>query len=197
MTNRRYGGFWRRLVAYAIDKIILYFVSLLLLATGFLALGRGGGISLHRFVVTGDLPRGAGLFTALYIIAMFVTDMIYFTWFHGSVGQTPGKMLLGIRVIPASGEKMTFGAAFLRWVGALVSGLVLSLGYLWVAFDGRKQGWHDKIAATLVVRTASEPSPDLPPPSSPLTEAGIADPACRPEAENPPFSSAPSSAAGD
>jgi uncharacterized RDD family membrane protein YckC len=197
MTDRIYGGFWRRLVAFGIDKIILYLVSLLLLATGIFALGRGG-ISLCRIAATGDLPRGTGLFAFVYLVAMFITDMIYFTWFHGSVGQTPGKMLLGLRVIQASGEKMTFGVAFLRWVGTLLSGLFLSLGYLWIVFDGRKQGWHDKIAVTLVIRTASEPSTALPVPSRPLAEAAIigqaagvgtpapADPACRPEAAPPP-----------
>ena len=46
---------------------------------------------------------------------------------------------------------MTLGIAFLRWVGAIVSGLVFMLGFVWIAFDGRKQGWHDKIAATLVI----------------------------------------------
>jgi hypothetical protein len=85
--------------------------------------------------------------------------MIYFTWFHGSVGQTPGKMMLGLRVFQASGVKMTFGVAFLRWVGSLISGLFLWLGYLWIAVDGRKQGWHDKIAATLVARVGYEPVP--------------------------------------
>ena len=104
MTDRLYGGFWRRLVAYAIDKIILYFISLFLFLIALLALGLSGGVSLHRIAATGDLPRGMGLFFVIYATAMFITDMIYFIWFHGSVGQTPGKMLLGLRVIQASGE---------------------------------------------------------------------------------------------
>ena len=156
MTDRRYGGFWRRYVAYLIDKIVLYLVSLFLIVVGSIALGHSG-VSISRIMETGDLPRGMGLFAAIYAVTMLFTDMIYFTWFHGSVGQTPGKMLLGLRVIQASGEKMTFGLAFLRWVGTLVSALFLWLGYLWIAVDWRKQGWHDKIAATLVVRAVNEP----------------------------------------
>lgn len=155
MTDRRYGGFWRRYVAYLIDKIVLYLVSLFLMVVGSIALGHSG-VSLGRLMTTGDLPRGMGLIAVVYAVAMLITDMVYFTWFHGSVGQTPGKMLLGLRVIQASGEKMTFGVAFLRWVGSLVSALFLWLGYLWVAVDWRKQGWHDKIAATLVVRAVDE-----------------------------------------
>ena len=155
MTGRRFGGFWRRLFASLIDRIVMYLVSIFLFVIGMLALGVNGG-SLGRIMTTGEIPRGMGLFFVVYTVTMFVADMAYFTWFHGSVGQTPGKMLLGLRVIQASGEGMTFGVAFLRWVGSLVSGLSLLLGYLWIAFDRRKQGWHDKIAATLVVRTRGE-----------------------------------------
>ena len=187
MKDRLYGGFWRRLVAYTIDKIILYFISLFLLLIAFLALGQGG-LSLSNIVATGDIPRGMGLVVASYAVAMFVTDMIYFIWFHGSVGQTPGKMILGLRVIQASGDDMTFGAAFLRWVGTLVSGLFLSLGYLWIAFDGKKQGWHDKIAATIVIRTAghSRPSSEPSPPSLPdAAPTGETPPVTAPVATDP------------
>jgi len=190
MTDRLYGGFWRRLVAYAIDKIILYFISLFLFLTALIALGLGGGLSLHRIAATGDLPRGMGLYFVIYAAATFITDMIYFIWFHGSAGQTPGKMLLGLRVIQASGERMTFGVAFLRWVGTIVSSLFLSLGYLWIAIDGKKQGWHDKIAATVVIRTASEPRPAPPYPSAPLPETVFMG---QPQADPPQGSAAASS----
>jgi hypothetical protein len=55
---------------------------------------------------------------------------------------------------------MTPGIAFLRCVGYLISGPVLCLGFLWIAFDGKKQGWHDKIAATLVIRERGESDRD-------------------------------------
>jgi uncharacterized RDD family membrane protein YckC len=98
-----------------------------------------------------------GVFPVVYVVTTIITGMGYFTWFHGAAGQTPGKMLLGLRVIQTSGVRMTFGVAFLRCVGYLISGLFFWLGFLWIAFDGRKQGWHDKIAATLVVRVRYEP----------------------------------------
>jgi uncharacterized RDD family membrane protein YckC len=47
---------------------------------------------------------------------------------------------------------MTFGLAFLRWVGYIISAVVLYLGFVWIAFDAKKQGWHDKIAGTVVIR---------------------------------------------
>jgi uncharacterized RDD family membrane protein YckC len=156
MTNRGFGGFWRRVWAYVVDRFILYLISLILFLIGLIAMGLGG-ISPWTIVVTGDLPRGMSLFMTLYLVTAFLMGMVYFIWFHGTVGQTLGKRLLGLRVIRTSGEKMTLGIAFLRWVGSVVSGIFFFLGFLWIAFDGRKQGWHDKIAATLVVREQNEP----------------------------------------
>jgi uncharacterized RDD family membrane protein YckC len=168
MADKRFGGFWRRLLAYGIDKIILYLVSLILFLIGILALNLGG-VSFGNIIMTGDLPLGAGLFTVVYVVTTLLTGMIYFTWFHGTVGQTPGKMLFGLRVIQISGEKMTLGVAFLRWVGCLVSGLVFLLGFIWIAFDGRKQGWHDKIAATLVIRIGNKPDSGVRPTGNPAS----------------------------
>jgi len=152
MTGRRYGGFWRRSFAFLIDEVILYFVSLILFLIGLLALGLKGDMIGRVLASPEDMTHGMGVFAFLYFAASFLAGMAYFTWFHGIGGRTPGKILLGLRVIQASGDPMTPGVAFLRWVGYLISGSVFCLGFLWVAFDGRKQGWHDKIAATLVIR---------------------------------------------
>jgi uncharacterized RDD family membrane protein YckC len=62
-------------------------------------------------------------------------------------------MLLGLRVARESdGSAPGLGRSFLRYIGYFVSGLALGIGFLWVAFDSRKQGWHDKIAGTVVIR---------------------------------------------
>ena len=98
MADKRFGGFWRRLFACAIDCAILYIVSLILFLIGLLAL-ISGGVSLLSILLTGDLPRSAGLFVAVHTATTLLTGMIYFVWFHGTVGQTPGKRLLGLRVI--------------------------------------------------------------------------------------------------
>jgi uncharacterized RDD family membrane protein YckC len=153
MADRRFGGFWRRLWAFCIDKAILYVLTLLLYLIGLTALG-AAGVSPVQVAIGGDLPRELGLLFAVYLAASLVAGMTYFTGFHGTLGRTPGKMALGLRVVQASGEAMTLGVAFLRWTGSLVSTLAFGLGYLWIAVDARKQGWHDKIAATLVVRSA-------------------------------------------
>lgn len=107
--------------------------------------------------VTKILPdvRGSGLLEidAFMYLFVIILHMTYFTYFHGVGGRTPGKMIMGIKVIRDTGEEMTPGYAFLRWVGYLVSQIAFYLGFIWVAFDRRKQGWHDKIAGTLVVKT--------------------------------------------
>ncbi len=156
MADNRFGGFWRRFWAYMVDKFILYLISLILFLIGLFAMGLGGA-SPWTVVTTGNLPRGTGFFMALYLVTAFLTDMVYFIWFHGTIGQTLGKRLLGLRLIRTSGEKMTLGIAFLRWVGSLISGLFVCLGFIWIAIDHQKQGWHDKIAATLVIRTQNGP----------------------------------------
>lgn len=150
MTETQFGGFWRRAVAYLIDKTILQIFYIILFLTGMLFQGMDG---LVWYGADKD-PYGGlldtGVIWVYYLIALFL-DMIYFTWFHGSVGQTPGKMMLGLRVVQSTGEAMTFGLAFLRWVGYLISKLVAYLGFFWIAFDRKKQGWHDKIADTIVI----------------------------------------------
>ena len=151
MSGSIYAGFWIRVIAYLIDKVILWTFSLLLFVLGALALNTNTALSN-----SGDIfnTMGSAFFLAYYATITFV-NMLYFTYFHGTIGQTPGKKLLGIRVIQKSGAPMTLGIAFLRWVGYIVSGLVLYLGFIWVALSSRKQGWHDMIAGTCVVKIRS------------------------------------------
>jgi uncharacterized RDD family membrane protein YckC len=148
MYETQYGGFWRRVVAFVVDKCVLALVSVTLFFIGSLLLGL-------------RLPSDfSGEITGSFLISYYgtttVLNMVYFTYFHGTVGQTPGKMMLGLKVIQRSGAPMTLGVAFLRWVGYIISGLVFNLGYLWVAFDSRKRGWHDMIAATYVIKMQGE-----------------------------------------
>ncbi|MFH1078689.1 MAG: RDD family protein [Pseudomonadota bacterium] len=150
MTEERFGGFWRRAVAYGIDKTILQIFYIILFIVGLLIRTIDQPAWHWMEMDLSDSFPDVGVIWVYYLMALFL-DMIYFTWFHGAVGRTPGKMLLGLRVVQATGEPMTFGLAFLRWTGYLISKLVVYLGFIWIAFDRRKQGWHDKIAGTVVV----------------------------------------------
>ena len=67
-------------------------------------------------------------------------------------------MLLRLRVVDArTGEPLPLGQCVLRYIGYFVSALPLCLGFLWVAFDARKQGWHDKIGGSVVIVEPREP----------------------------------------
>ncbi len=131
------AGFWIRVVASVVDTVILVAVQFVIE----MALNAAGG----------DLDE-----LALAMIAgmcSMVISLTYYVFFTGYHGQTPGKMALRLRVVRTDGTPMTYGRAFLREViGKFVSGIVLGIGYLVVAFDRDKQGWHDKIAKTYVIK---------------------------------------------
>lgn len=84
-------------------------------------------------------------------IALFLGYVIWALMLYAK-GMTPGKMLLGVRVIKEDGTSAGFFTMLIReLVGKAISGLILSLGFLWVIFDRDNQGWHDKLMSTYVV----------------------------------------------
>ena len=168
MMEYSYGGFWRRAMAFFIDKIILFFTSLFILFIGVLSLTLGF-MSHYRDMLPERFEELTIIFVAVYLFTTISISMFYFTYFHGASGQTPGKMIFGLKVIQSSGEQMTFGLAFLRWVGYIISAFVFYLGFIWIAFDKRKQGWHDKIAGTVVIRVRD----DVDGPASAPDEKGL------------------------
>ena len=147
-----YGGFWRRGLAFFIDITILYTLSTALFVA-WITITHTPVESYEFFILSNTIPEiFMGVILPYYGISVLL-NMTYFTYFHGTIGQTPGKRLLGLKVIDTTGKEMTLGIAFLRWVGYIISKLFLFLGFIWIAFDRRKQGWHDKIAGTCVIRT--------------------------------------------
>ncbi len=68
-------------------------------------------------------------------------------------GQSPGKIAIGIKIVKTDGSSIGFGRTLIREViGKIISSIILLLGYIWILFDGKRQGWHDKIASTYVVK---------------------------------------------
>jgi uncharacterized RDD family membrane protein YckC len=132
-------GFPRRLAAYAIDALILGF------SVGCLSLG-GSGLLFRRddpeavYTLIGGIQCLGGLFGAAYFIGLWALR-----------GQTLGNKLLGIRVIRRDGRPLGLGGALARYLGYMVSALLLGLGFVWIAFDAQRQGLHDKLAASVVV----------------------------------------------
>ncbi len=135
------AGFWIRFVAYLIDAVILGAVQF----TIGLALGVAGGA----------LTDNGGEMAMAMISGLcgMVIGIAYAVFFTGYNGQTPGKMALRIQVVRNDSTPMSYGRAFLREVvGKFVSGIILGIGYIMVGFDRQKQGLHDKIAGTYVIK---------------------------------------------
>jgi uncharacterized RDD family membrane protein YckC len=100
----------------------------------------------------GNALAGGGNATWWVTLISTVCFFGYFTLFTALYGKTPGKMLLGLRVVRYDGSKPGWATAFLRQCfGYTVSSAGILLGFIWPAFDKRQQGWHDKLARTFVV----------------------------------------------
>ena len=142
----RKAGFWRRAVALLVDLAIV----LALVASGgmlvALAVQVGGWFSSTPEVALEWLEESARRFLVVLIA------LCYFTLFVGFRGQTPGKMLLGLRIIRVTGEEVGYGRAFVRWIGQILGLLPLGIGFLMVVVSRKQQGLHDKLAGTYVVR---------------------------------------------
>ena len=127
-TKTEKANFLLRLGAFLIDIVILGIASNIL------------------FAATGDY-NGQNLLSTLISLAYFVAmDVKY--------GATLGKKALKLRVVDAkTGANLTWISAILReFVGRLVNSLTLGIGYLWVLWDKDKQGLHDKIGGSYVVK---------------------------------------------
>jgi hypothetical protein len=85
------------------------------------------------------------------LVLTFVAAPIYFGLFWTLGGQTLGQYAMGLRVVRLDGKRMTFWRSLVRWFGYFVSFLALGIGYLWVLWDDRRQGFMDKLAKTVVV----------------------------------------------
>src|ERR671935_198559 len=82
-------------------------------------------------------------------------SLLYYVFFWSTYGggQTLGMRVLKLKVVKTDGTMLDLVGAFIRYVGFVISAIALGIGFIWAAFDANKQGWHDKIAGTYVVRT--------------------------------------------
>jgi len=128
----RYAGFWIRLLAYILDAIVL------------------GAITYPLIRVLSSMGIGDSSSNILSI----AISWMYFVVFESSEWMaSPGKKVLGLIVTDEQGMKISIGRATRRYLAKIVSGLILGIVFIMVAFTARKQGLHDKIFHTLVLRT--------------------------------------------
>jgi uncharacterized RDD family membrane protein YckC len=121
-----YAGFWIRLGAGVIDLLVLGFIA---------------GIMAYFFPAP-----------IIWITSGLTISVAYLLGFWAWRGQTPGKMAVGVKIIRTDSSPIKWQCVLYRFLGYIVSVVTLFIGFIWVAFDSRKQGMHDKIADTYVVK---------------------------------------------
>jgi uncharacterized RDD family membrane protein YckC len=144
------AGFISRMIAFIIDLVILNLASALIIGVTSLIID-----FFQLDILIQQMSQG---FPALWIVITVVMALVsfillcgYFSVFWTVIGSTPGKLFMGLRVVRQNNLQLTFGKALLRFAGYWISALPLFLGFLWVLVDGRRQGWHDKLAGTQVI----------------------------------------------
>lgn len=134
-----YAGFWIRFAACIVDNLIIMIIS--------------APYWFYNYQQMAAMPVDQmPLYSAGDAILHLVIGAAV-VWFWVKKGATPGKMLFGLQVRDTkTGQFISVPRALLRYFSYLISYLILCLGFIWAGFDQKKQGWHDKIAKTVVVK---------------------------------------------
>ncbi len=138
MEDLEYAGFWIRVGASLIDTILLMIII----------------IPLMSLIYGEDYWMGQTLVFGFWdVLLNYVLPAVAVIVFWNYRSATPGKMAFRLKIVDAdTGEAVPTGRLIGRYLGYYVSIIPLCLGLIWVGIDKRKQGWHDKLAGTVVVR---------------------------------------------
>lgn len=140
-----YVGFWLRVGASLIDTVLVVVICVPLVTW----------VYGPQYWTSSGLIAGPADFLITWVLPAIAVVL-----FWVSRQATPGKMVISARIVDATtGGKPSTGQLVGRYLGYYVSMLPLMAGFLWVAFDPRKQGWHDKLAGTVVVRPRRDGHP--------------------------------------
>jgi uncharacterized RDD family membrane protein YckC len=140
--NFEYAGFWIRMWASVIDTLLIFVITCPVL-----------------FAVYGSDYWSSSVFIKgpIDFLISWVLPAIVIVIFWKKKQATPGKLAISAKIIDANtGKTATTSQLIIRYTGYFVSIIPFFLGILWIAFDPRKQGWHDKLANTVVVRKKTE-----------------------------------------
>lgn len=135
-----YVGFWPRVGATLLDTLLILLITLPTLISIY-------GEEYFDPDKTGFIAGPADFLISW--VFPFVVTVLLWVWLQA----TPGKMVVSARVVDAkSGGAISVGQAMGRYIAYFLSVLPFGFGFIWIAIDPRKQGWHDKVAGTVVVR---------------------------------------------
>ncbi|PIZ95847.1 MAG: RDD family protein [Candidatus Magasanikbacteria bacterium CG_4_10_14_0_2_um_filter_33_14] len=128
--ERHYAGFWIRVLALFIDFIALSILGLLF-----------GASSIGPFEL-------AFAYTGWKV----VVPITYFIGFWIWKSATPGKIILGLKIIDEKGLNINVSQAVIRFFSLIISAIPFLLGFFWIGFHPKKRTWHDMIAKTFVIK---------------------------------------------
>ncbi|WP_421840604.1 RDD family protein [Marinobacter algicola] len=144
MDDQEYAGFWIRTGAALIDSLLI-----LVIVAPIISLIYGSEYWLNESFIVGFWD------VVLNYVLPAIAVIVF--WIYKSA--TPGKMATRLVIVDArTGEKPTTAQFIGRYLAYYISILPLFLGLIWVGIDKRKQGWHDKLAGTVVLRN-KKPEP--------------------------------------
>ncbi|WP_089729581.1 RDD family protein [Candidatus Thiosymbion oneisti] len=136
----RFGGFWIRVGASFIDIVVLLIPVLLI-------------SFLFRAVTPATDEMEIVVVELMDAILNIIVYWIYFAALHSSSWQASvGKKVVNLKVVDKNGNRISFGRATGRYFASFISALILGIGYMMVGWTKRKQGLHDMMAGTLVIK---------------------------------------------
>ena len=151
-----YAGFVTRSIAFIIDLtlVVLAQVTFMLMVKLVLDFFGLDGLAQAIFEpnAAANTPLQIGLFRwVLAVIGSSMLFNVYVVTFWLLTDRTIGQAALGLRVVRSNGQPLKLGSAIRRVIGYYLSFFALFIGFLWILLDDRRQGWHDKLADTIVI----------------------------------------------
>ena len=136
-TINEYGSFGRRFVAFLIDRVILWFLLCVVFFSS----------------VDIDMWNIENLFSK-ETLGIEIIMLIYFVYFEAlsPYKATLGKKIMGLKVVSENYQNEAVGQAVIRFFTKYLSMFIFGLGFISIIFNDKKQGWHDKVAGTLVIK---------------------------------------------
>lgn len=146
------AGFWVRVAAYLVDWVVLTTITGLVTLPWAEPLAR---LQAEFFAQWKSATPDSQVMIRYLLVSLAIhlpLGLAYFAGFHGALGATPGKQILGLRVVREDGSALGFPRACLRYAAALLSSASFGIGYLLAAIPPEKRALHDVLARTRVVR---------------------------------------------
>lgn len=161
---QRYGGFWIRFVAYIVDGLIIGIPMSVIVGIVIAVFGAGSLATLSSLPNNPDPEQVRTQVIPLFIAflgayALFIAGSIVITWLYFAMMEsserqaTFGKAIFNMRVTDANGNRLSFAHASGRFFAKIINNMTCGIGWILAGFTEKKQGLHDLIAGTVVIRT--------------------------------------------